>query len=285
MQNNRPDFKIITFGEWLSLWFNTYKKPTLAQNSIRNIEQIIRLHTPQYLKDLKMREITLFDIDSALSSIPKSRTRTYVRQVWNNAFLKAEKLGIVEKNLVSLTESISYKKKKSKALTVKEQREFLQALEKSKYKWLMLFYLHTGVRRAEALSLEWKDIDYENNLILIKGTKTDDSFRHILLTEDIKEILQGRKKQAKKEKERSKRVFPYSLQTPSKAFKKLCPNHHLHDLRHTFITRCAECGVNVNVCQQVVGHSTADMTLNVYMHVLDEFKRKELEKFTLFPKF
>lgn len=167
MQNNRPDFNNITFGEWLSLWFETYKKPTLAENSIRNIEQIIRIHTPQWIKDIKIKEITLFDIDSALSAIPKSRTRTYVRQTWNNAFLKAERLCIVEKNLVSLTESISYKKKKSKALTVKEQREFLQALEKSKYKWLMLFYLHTGVRRAEALSLEWKDIDYENNLILI----------------------------------------------------------------------------------------------------------------------
>jgi integrase len=68
-------------------------------------------------------------------------------------------------------------------------------------------------------------------------------------------------------------------------FKKLCPNHHLHDLRHTYATRCAECGVAVNVCQQVLGHATADMTLNVYMHVLDEFKRKELEKFTLFPKY
>ena len=119
----------------------------------------------------------------------------------------------------------------------------------------------------------------------LKGTKTEESNRYILLSDDVKEIMIGRKKQAKKDKVKSNKVFPYSLQTPSKVFKKLCPNHHLHDLRHTFITRCAECGVNVNVCQQVVGHSTADMTLNVYMHVLDEFKRKELEKFTLFPKF
>lgn len=285
MQNTHPDFQKITFGEWLSLWFETYKKPYLAENSVRNIEQIIRIHTPEWLKQLPIKDITLFDIDRALSSVPKSRTQTYMRQVWNSAFSKAERLCIVDKNVVALTDSAPYKKKKSMALTIKEQRDFLQALETSKFKWLMLFYLYTGVRRAEALSLEWKDIDYDNNLILIKGTKTDDSFRHILLTKELKEILDGRKKQAKKDGVKSNRVFPYALQTPSKVFKKLCPNHHLHDLRHTFITRCAECGVNVNVCQQVVGHATADMTLNVYMHVLDDFKRKEMEKFNLFPTF
>lgn len=57
------------------------------------------------------------------------------------------------------------------------------------------------------------------------------------------------------------------------------------ELRHTFITRCAESGVNVNVCQQLVGHASADMTINVYTHVMDEFKRKEAAKFSLFPTF
>ena len=147
----------------------------------------------------------------------------------------------------------------------------------------MLFYLHTGVRRAEALTLKWEDIDYDSRLIRINGTKTDDSYRHILLTEPLIEILAERKKQAKKEGVKSEYVFPCSLSMVSRAFKKLCPNHHLHELRHTFVTRCAECGVNMSVCQQLVGHSTADMTINVYMHVMDEFKRKEGLKFKLFP--
>ena len=43
--------------------------------------------------------------------------------------------------------------------------------------------------------------------------------------------------------------------------------------------------INVNVCQQLVGHASADMTINVYTHVMDEFKRKEAAKFSLFPTF
>lgn len=59
--------KSILFGEWLEQWFEVYKKPNLQPNSVRNIEQILRLHTPVWLKALPMAKITPFDIDKALS--------------------------------------------------------------------------------------------------------------------------------------------------------------------------------------------------------------------------
>ena len=87
-----PDLKNITLGEWLTLWFETYKMPTLKPYSIRNIEQMIRIHTPEWLKAMPMKDITVFHIDLALSKIPLGRTYTYARQVWHSAFLKAQKL-------------------------------------------------------------------------------------------------------------------------------------------------------------------------------------------------
>lgn len=278
------NLKYITFGEWLSIWYDTYKKPYLKPYSLRNIEQMIRLHTPEWLKAMKMRSITVFDVERALSDIPLGRTYVYAKQVWHSAFEKACKVGVVKNNVLKLTDKVSYRKKKSKALTLKEQEVFIKTLENSKYKWVFLFYLYSGVRRAEALSLEWSDIDSSNNTILIKGTKTEDSYRFIILTPDLQRILAGQKKQNKGLGFKGNYVFPFSMQQVSKMFKALCPEHHLHDLRHTYITRCAECGVSVNVCQQLVGHATADMTMNVYTHVMDEFKRKEAMKFTLFPK-
>ncbi len=273
-----------TFGEWLTFWYETYKKPALAWYSIRNIEQVIRLHTPDWLKAIQIGKLTIFDIDRGLSEIPISRTYVYTRQVWHSALFKACRAGLLDKNPVDLCERVRYQKKKSKALTITEQREFIERLEGSKYKWLMLFYLHTGVRRTEALILEWKDVDRKEGLILIRGTKTEDSLRYILLTGEVEKLLAEQKKQNKKEGRKDERVFPYCPETVSRAFAALCPNHHLHELRHTFITRCCESGMNVNVCQQLVGHKSADMTMNVYTHVLDDFKRKEAAKFTLFPK-
>jgi integrase len=284
MRENRPDFNNITFGEWLSFWYDTYKKPYLSANSLRNIDQMLRLHTPQWLKDIPIKELTVFDIDSALSKFASSRTSVYVRQVWHSAFVRALKLGVVDKNIVELSDSIRYKKKRGNALTIAEQTLFIKQIEKSRVKWLMLFYLCTGVRRSEATALEWSDIDEEQGLILIRGTKTDGSFRHILLTDEVKSILNGQKRQIVKDKNtryksvHPEKVFDYTPSYVSQAFKKLCPNHHLHDLRHTYVTRCAECGMNINVCQQLVGHSTPQLTMSIYTHVFDDFKRKEALK-------
>ena len=287
--------RLITFGEWLSQWFEVYKKPNLQPNSVRNIEQIIRLHTPKWLKVLPMVKITPFDVDKALSETPLGRTRVYARQVWHSAFLKACRLGFVTRNVMELAEPVKYKKRRGKALTITEQRQFLANLHGKRIEWVMLFYLYTGVRRCEALTLQWQDIDYEQNLILIRGTKTADSLRYIILTEPVKAILEEQRKQNERDKNYKGRgrlhkssdsiVFPFSAERISRMFKTVCPNHHLHDLRHTFVTRCAESGVNVNVCQQLVGHKTADMTVNVYTHVMDEFKRREALKFNIFPDF
>ena len=283
------DFALITLGEWLALWFETYKKPVLKPYSVRNIEQVIRLHTPEWFKAYTLKEITVFDVDRALATVELGRTRQYVRQVWHSAFLKAQKLGIIEKNVVELTDAVKYEKKRGNALSIMQQEQFIKALEGKRVKWLMLFYLYTGVRRSEATSLEWSDINEKERLILIRGTKTYDSYRHILLTDEIKMILEEQRKQTEREfgtryqSKNPKKIFDYSPSYVSQAFKKLCPTHRLHDLRHTFITRCAECGINVNVCQQLVGHSSANMTMNVYTHVFDEFKRKEALKFSIYP--
>ena len=136
-----------------------------------------------------MTDISLFDIDKALSSVPLGRTRVYVRQVWNSAFLKAQKLGIVDKNILTLTDRISYKKRKSRALTLTEQSVFLNKLKGRKAEYVMQFYLHTGVRRAEALSLLYEDIDRKERLILIRGTKTNNSERLIVMTDEVEKII------------------------------------------------------------------------------------------------
>lgn len=289
--NTQTNLENATLGEWLAFWYDTYKKPKLAKNSLRNIEQQIRLHTPEWLKAMPIRDIKVFHIDKALISVPGERTRKYTKQVLHDAFKKAERLEIIEKNVAALTDDVKYKKQKGKAMTKNEQTAFLERLDGKRIKWLMLFYLFTGVRRSEATALEWSDINETERLITIRGTKTEGSFRTILLTDEVKAILEEQRKQIEKEKgtkyesKNPEKVFDYSPSYVSQAFKKLSPNHHLHDLRHTFITRCCECGMNMNVCQQLVGHSTPQMTLEVYTHVFDEFKRKEAMKFTINPTY
>ena len=57
-------------------------------------------------------------------------------------------------------------------------------------------------------------------------------------------------------------------------------NHHLHDLRHTFITRAQECGIRREIVSLWAGHKADNtMTSNVYTHFSREYQKAEIMKF------
>ena len=49
---------------------------------------------------------------------------------------------------------------------------------------------------------------------------------------------------------------------------------HFHCLRHTFATMFLERTNDMKTLQYLLGHSTYDMTANIYSHVTDEMKKK-----------
>lgn len=53
-----------------------------------------------------------------------------------------------------------------------------------------------------------------------------------------------------------------------------CP----HAMRHTFATRALERGIPPKVVQSYLGHSTIDVTMNIYTHVTAELEKEEIKK-------
>ena len=51
-----------------------------------------------------------------------------------------------------------------------------------------------------------------------------------------------------------------------------------HQLRHTYITRLFESGLDIKEIQYLAGHSTVDMTLRVYTHYQHENRKKTAQK-------
>lgn len=124
--------------------------------------------------------------------------------------------------------------------------------------------------------------------------KTKKSYREIPMTEDCAEMLKELKKKVELGKlvqeEFKDFVFINRKGTPTKNstydanIAKLTKqagmeNFSMHTLRHTFATRCIEAGMRPKTLQQILGHSSINITMNLYVHVTDDEKMKEMQKF------
>lgn len=52
----------------------------------------------------------------------------------------------------------------------------------------------------------------------------------------------------------------------------------MHTLRHTFATRAIEAGIRPKTLQELLGHANISITMNLYVHVTEEEKEKEIKK-------
>lgn len=59
----------------------------------------------------------------------------------------------------------------------------------------------------------------------------------------------------------------------------LLPHFSCHVLRHTYATRCVECGVSVKFLQYQMGHSEYQLTMNYYVTPTQEFNFQEVKSF------
>lgn len=53
---------------------------------------------------------------------------------------------------------------------------------------------------------------------------------------------------------------------------------HFHTLRHTFATRCVEVGFEIKSLSEILGHASAKVTLDRYVHSSLELKRANMDK-------
>lgn len=56
---------------------------------------------------------------------------------------------------------------------------------------------------------------------------------------------------------------------------------YMHSLRHTFATRCIEFGMQPKTLQKILGHSSIQITMDLYVHVVDDQLMNEIEKINI----
>ena len=194
-----------------------------------------------------------------------------------------------------------------RALNVDEEKRFLEAAKGEWLYELYCFLLQTGCRIGEALGLYWSDVDYKAGVIHIRRTvtwtgeryepgettKTEQSRRDIPITEGIRKTLRQQriKVEAIVTNVRSlndlvfvtpemigclTRNVNYAVSVVAKRAK--IDRIAVHCFRDTFATRCIERGMSPQTLKTILGHSSYQMTMDLYAHVLPNTKKEEMEK-------
>jgi integrase len=142
--------------------------------------------------------------------------------------------------------------------------------------------LLTGVRRQEALSALWSNVNLESGVWLLPSTKAGKP-RHVQLSDAAKQIFQ----QLHDDASGSVYVFPgrdpaKPLCDPTKALKRLLvaaeidKPFRIHDTRHTFASLLVASGVSLYTVQKLLGHAQISTTQR-YSHLSAETLRDGVE--------
>ena len=136
---------------------------------------------------------------------------------------------------------------------------------------LITFLIYTGCRKGEALNLKWENVDLENGIIAIKGTKTQHD-RHIPISNALDAILRAI--------ERPQGIIyvfnrnGVKLTDFKRSFHTACRNAGLkdlriHDLRHVFASKMVMNGTSLYITGELLGHRTTQMTKR-YSHLIPD---------------
>ncbi|MBU2612513.1 MAG: tyrosine-type recombinase/integrase [Nanoarchaeota archaeon] len=158
-----------------------------------------------------------------------------------------------------------------KVISKEKIKIMIDSCENLKHKLIIKFLYSSGLRLSELLNLKRSDIDFDNNLILVrqgKGAKD----RMTLLSPNLKDNLL---KYYSSYKFKTSYIFEgrngrYSKKSVQKILERLGNKIglkiHPHMLRHSFATHLLENGTDLRYIQKLLGHSSSTTT-EIYTHV------------------
>ena len=264
-----------TFNDVAAQWLEL-RKPIIKATTYEHYESVFRANVFPAYDGRRVDELKQSDCQELINCYieqKKYRTADKIYQALKAVFEFALGEELIERSPMRFIKPPQYEEQNGVALTLEEEREFLRLLADSKcdevIKHALIFLLYTGARRSELAGAR-----IEEGFVSVICAKVRKGFnekrRFIPVTPKLAEWMHVF------ELEKMRCVRPDAL---TQALKRLMPAHHLHELRHTFITRCQECGVPREVVSVWAGHAPDNtQTSNVYTHFSREFMKEQAQK-------
>ena len=313
--NQSDGFQDPTFGELASLWLENYKT-TVKPSTFENVKSKVEKMTEEHFKEMKLKKITVAYCQRVVIELSKTYVLyNHYLSVINRIFKYAVLMDILDSNPFDkvIKPKSRQVQRKGNFLTKEELKEFLKLAQTATLSYffpLVHLMSYTGLRQGEALALKWSDIDFENKKITVDKTavrikekqtlqtpKTKNSKRVISIDPTTLSILKSWKKDQIKiyfkngkhfegddnfifTNERGEWVHIHNF---IPYFKRFVTDHKLkpitpHGLRHTHASLLFSAGVEPKNISDRLGHSTVQITLDLYTHITEEQRTDTVEK-------
>ena len=313
-----------TYQEIYDLWVIQYENTVEESTYIKTLS-IFKNHILPVMGAYKIEKIHVdicqMHVDEWATKLKKYRmVKAYAAKVLDFAI----KRGYIQTNSfahVDLPTNLSKKvirageEEKENYYTREQLIEFLSCLEReSNHKAYVLFRLlaYSGMRRGEALALNWNDLDFtkneirinkaialgKDNRLYVKSTKTGVA-RTIKMDNTTMEVLKEWKKKQRQDylklgyntsgskqlvfsNEKNQFLQPTKLR---KWIIHVQTKYNLaiittHGLRHTHCSLLFEAGASLKEVQVRLGHSDVKTTMDIYTHVTQKAKEEAILKFS-----
>ncbi len=300
--------------EWITEWLTTFVKPTVKTRTYQRYSEIVYKQVIPKLDEYDLADLTTAILQRYINELLESGNKrtggglspssvATIVCVLQNCLRTAFNLRYAATYTADKLKRPKPAVREVSCFSSPEQKKIEQAvLSSKKNKFFgILLCLYTGLRIGELLALKWSDIDMPKGLLTVsrschdgKGAdgkfvrfeelpKTLSSCRIIPLPKGLLPYIKDAKTKSRSEYVVSSREKPISVRSYQRTFEILLrrldiPHKGFHSLRHTFATRALEYGMDVKTLSEILGHKSATVTLNRYVHSLMEHKRNMMNK-------
>ena len=302
------------YGIWLDEWFCNYIRPSSKRKTCERYSEIIEKRLKVKLGEYELDELTPLVLQRYITELIESgnmktgkglaaNSVNGIITVIQNSLKLAYALGTIKEYAADKIRRPKTKEKEVTCFTLSEQKKIERAaLAGKKTKWLgIVVCLYTGLRIGELLALEWKDVDFQKGMLTVSKSRhegKDENGRYAHIVESPKTVSSRRCIPLPKQilcelrmlKRKSRSLYVISngessipVRSYQRSFERLLkkldiPHKGFHALRHTFATRALECGMDVKMLSELLGHKDPAVTLRRYVHSLMEQKKEMMNK-------